>query len=150
MIRLLIALGVLASTTAWAIGADLALVCFARGYDRAHLARHPDQLVKNVKLHIVKSPTRKPPFAHDFALRMRVRGRDEPLSTVGLCRADPPGVDCFVECDGGSLRVVPHANLQAYLPVTWVWKLIKLKGRETLMWVNKEEPVNMMITQRVR
>jgi len=37
------------------------------------------------------------------------------------------------------------------LPVTFVWKLIKLKGRETLMWVNKEAPAGWMdIMQRAR
>ena len=92
MIRLLITIGLLSSITTWAIGADLALGCFARVYDRAHLARHPDQIITDVRLHIVKSPTGGAPHAHDFALRMRVRGRDKTLSTVGLCRADPPGV----------------------------------------------------------
>ena len=31
-----------------------ALGCFARAYDKAHLAKHPDQLVTAVKLHIRK------------------------------------------------------------------------------------------------
>src|SRR5262245_37267189 len=30
------------------------------------------------------------------------------------------------------------------LPVTFVWKLIRLKGRETLMWVNQEAPALWM------
>jgi len=116
MIRLLITLGLLSSTTTWAIGADLARGCFARVYDRAHLARHPDQIVMDVKLHIVKP--------HDyFALRMRVRGRNEALSTTGYCYMpeppEPPGVNCIVECDGGSFRVVPHAN-HAMMYLDWI------------------------------
>ena len=110
MIRLLIALGVLASTTTWAIGADFALGCFARVYDRAHLAKHPDQIVTGVKLHILRRQVRDPPYAYDFALRVRMRGRNEPLSTVGLCKTEPPGVKCIVECDGGEVRIVPRAD----------------------------------------
>jgi hypothetical protein len=38
-----------------AAGPD-ALGCFTRSYERAHLARHPDQLVTAVKLHIYRPP----------------------------------------------------------------------------------------------
>jgi hypothetical protein len=35
-------------------------------------------------------------------------------------------------------------------PVTWVLRLLKLNGRETLIWVNKDQPAAMMVTQRAR
>jgi hypothetical protein len=58
MIRALAALAVLAllASTAGTALADTKVGCFSRTYDRAHLARHPDQIVTAVKLHIYRPP----------------------------------------------------------------------------------------------
>jgi hypothetical protein len=87
--------------------------CFVRVYDKAHLAKHPDQLVTSVKLHIFKpDPGAGPPEVkiHWFALKAKVRGRDETLHTSGLCTAGAFGLRCWVECDGGGVEVAPRGD----------------------------------------
>ena len=58
--------------------------CFTRTYDRAHLAQHPDQVVTAVMLRIY----RPPPANADkywFLAQFRLRGKDKPLRTSGIC-----------------------------------------------------------------
>jgi hypothetical protein len=84
------------------------LGCFARVYDKAHLAEHPDQLVTAVKLHIIK--WKEDESYVEFALKVKVRGRNKTLHTGGLCQKGASGLSCSVECDGGGIHVTPHAN----------------------------------------
>jgi hypothetical protein len=84
-----------------------ALGCFARVYDEAHLAKHPDQLVTAVKLHIRKWTEEK---YVEFALKVKVRGRNETLHTGGLCQKGESGLSCSVDCDGGGINVVPRGD----------------------------------------
>jgi hypothetical protein len=86
-----------------------ALGCFTRTYDRAHLARHPDQLITAVKLHIYKAPPRYPGQVW-FNAQSRLRGKNKPLRTSGACNEKASGLRCFVECDGGGVDVVPRAR----------------------------------------
>jgi hypothetical protein len=86
-----------------------ALGCFTRTYDRAHLARHPDQLVTSVKLRI------RPPSDVDderpvFEVQFKVRGKNKPLVNTGNCSKEARGLRCSVECDGGGVNVVPRAR----------------------------------------
>jgi hypothetical protein len=86
-----------------------ALGCFTRSYDRAHLARHPDQLVTAVKLRVYRPPpgiTSK----YWFLAQFRLRGGDETLRTSGICNETATGLHCFVECDGGGVDIVPRAR----------------------------------------
>jgi hypothetical protein len=39
-----------------------------------------------------------------------LRGSDETLRTSGICNEKAKGLHCFVECDGGSMDVVPRAR----------------------------------------
>lgn len=91
--------------------------CFVRTYDRAHLAKHPDQMVKGVKLHLKTNNRRS--YDYDFSLQFKVRGKNETLRTAGFCNHDPStinGLKCLVECDGGGVNVVHRANdLMMYL-----------------------------------
>ena len=99
-----------------------ALGCFTRTYDRAHLARHPDQIVTAVKLRIYRPPPESG-AKYWFLAQFTLRGQDETLRTSGLCeelsgavlpprrrRAPADAVHCFVECDGGGVDVVPRAR----------------------------------------
>jgi hypothetical protein len=45
--------------------ADSVLGCFERFYDNSHLAKHPDQIVKAVKL-LIKNSTPGSHYRHDF------------------------------------------------------------------------------------
>ena len=82
--------------------------CFVRVYDKAHLAKHPDQIVTAVKLHIKKWDDDESYF--EYALKVKIRGRNETLHTGGLCREGTSGLRCWVECDGGGINVTPHSN----------------------------------------
>ena len=83
------------------------LGCFVRIYDRTHLAEHPDQIVMAVKLSITKANHY---YDYNFSLQMQLRGRDKILETAGGCHSERAGIKCSVECDGGSVYVVPHAS----------------------------------------
>ena len=109
LIALVVSLAVIVVAPAVGAKADTALGCFARVYDRAHLASHPDQIITTVRLSI-KKPDLRSSYAYDFALSARVRGRDVPLNTGGLCVRELGGVKCTVECDGGGVDIKPHAG----------------------------------------
>jgi hypothetical protein len=87
------------------------LGCFVRVYDKAHLAKHPDQIVTAVKLHITKPP---PDLAGNgfylFRLKVKVRGKDKTLHTGGGCTEGASGLGCSVDCDGGGIHVTPHSD----------------------------------------
>ena len=94
-----------------ATAAPEALGCFTRTYDRAHLARHPDQLVTAVKLRVYRpSPGEITRGNYWFLAQFSLRGSDEPLRASGLCDETAKGLHCFVECDGGAVDVVPRAR----------------------------------------
>src|SRR5262249_12401176 len=84
--------------------------CFVRVYDKAHLAKHPDQLVTAAKLHIF-APPQEPGYApHWFTLRAKVRGSDKTLHTSGGCIKNALGLRCWVDCDGGGVDVAPRGD----------------------------------------
>jgi hypothetical protein len=88
-----------------------ALGCFARVYDKAHLAKHPDQRITAVKLHIHRPP---PEYSSNgfywFLVQFRVRGRDETLHSGGGCHEEASGLKCWVDCDGGGVNVAAHGD----------------------------------------
>jgi hypothetical protein len=109
------------------------LGCFVRAYDKAHLAKHPDQLVTSVKLHIYHpSPGEGTPPLNEaeaknatwMKLELKVRGRDVTLTSGAICREEeeppdnpylkhPPPPDalrCRVECDGGGIGVASRGD----------------------------------------
>ena len=101
-----------------ALAANNVAGCFSRTYDRAHLAKHPDQIVTAVKLHLKTNNHRS--YDCDFSLQFKVRGKYETLRTAGFCNRDArgaaKGLKCIVECDGGGVYVVHRAtDLMMYL-----------------------------------
>jgi hypothetical protein len=90
------------------------LGCFTRIYDRTHLARHPDQRVTQVKLHI--SNYREGRY-YDFEAWFKLRGSSKLLRTGGVCRREigfpqqePAGVRCSVACEGGGVNLISRAG----------------------------------------
>jgi len=86
--------------------------CYARIYDAAHLAKHPDQLVTAVKLCFHHLADEHKPIGGrergpDFILTIKQRGKSKTLSTEGLCWVSHLGTQarCDVECDGGGIDV---------------------------------------------
>jgi hypothetical protein len=112
------------------------LGCFVRTYDKAHLAKHPDQLVTAVKLHIYHpSPGEGTPPLNEaeaknatwMKMEVKVSGRDVILTTGGVCRKQespdntwqrkhlkhlppPDALWCSVECDGGGIGVASRGD----------------------------------------
>lgn len=87
--------------------------CYARAYDNAHLAKHPDQTVKSMMLMIERLSGRSSDdrYAYDGKLRLTVRGLDKPLWQGLECgwrqgkQTDKRTFECGVECDGGSFQL---------------------------------------------
>jgi hypothetical protein len=82
--------------------------CFIRNYDKDHLARHPDQTVTSVKFKIYPSPSDV--NTNWFAIRMQRRGEYKALHNQGYCKQEKSETKCFVECDGGGVRLVTRSN----------------------------------------
>jgi hypothetical protein len=82
--------------------------CFVRAYDKAHLAQHPDQMITGIKLRIYASPTDA--TKSSFSIRMQRRGKYRALHNEGICEPWDGITTCYVECDGGGLRVFPQTK----------------------------------------
>ena len=88
--------------------------CFARRYDAAHLAQHPQQKVESMRLLVsAKTVVEDPALNYDFALGVKFRGQAENFSNSGDCghpAASEESVGelrlgCGVDCDGGGLSI---------------------------------------------
>lgn len=89
-------------------GTGPVLGCFARIYGKRHFAQHPDQTVTAVKLRIYPSPSdRNTPW---FSIRMQRRGEHKALRNEGFCKQEGSETWCYIECDGGGVRVIPRSN----------------------------------------
>ncbi len=88
--------------------------CFARHYDRAHLAKHPKQKTTAMKLLVTAElvPEDKA-LNYSFALGVKFRDRKGKFNSSGSCghptvsqeTADKLTLGCGVDCDGGGLSV---------------------------------------------
>ena len=88
---------------------EISAVRYARTYDKAHLAAHPDQLIRAVRLSIIP-PNAEHPEAPWFNLQFELRGRSRPLRTTGFCLRDGDGLRCVVECDGGGVNLTTRGD----------------------------------------
>lgn len=82
--------------------------CFARSYDKMHLAQHPDQIVTAVKLRIYPSPSDA--NTSWFSIWMKRRGEYKALHNEGICELSGVVTMCYVECNGGGIRVAPRSS----------------------------------------
>jgi hypothetical protein len=90
------------------LGAAPLMGCYARTYDKVHLAQRPDQIVTAVKLRIYPSPS--DPSSRWFAIWIRRRGEYKALRNEGFCKQDGPSTSCYIECDGGGVGHTPRSN----------------------------------------
>ncbi len=77
--------------------------CFVRTYNSAHLAKHPDQLVRFISL----SPVPLPAPAAGVVLNLMVnkRGSDDFPSSLIYCRPNGGTLDCLAEENRGRLTI---------------------------------------------
>jgi hypothetical protein len=88
-------------------------VCFARVYDEAHFATHPDQRTRAMRM-IVTSRVEEGNRTYDLRLGVAFRNSSRKFETSGSCgsihgEGDNAGekgvVHCGVDCDGGGIDV---------------------------------------------
>jgi len=88
--------------------------CFARRYDAAHLAEHPQQKVNYMRLLVSAKPVAEDPaLNYGFSLGVRFRGQAEDFSNGGECghptamqeSPDKLALGCGIDCDGGGISV---------------------------------------------
>ncbi len=77
--------------------------CFLREYGPSHLAKHPEQLVKQILLAPV--PLDAPPGVKIFNLMVNLRGSDDYPSAIAYCKAKGKAMTCQIEGDGGSFTL---------------------------------------------
>src|SRR5262249_19533895 len=87
--------------------------CFNRIYDAAHLAGHPQQNVRTMRLLITGDPGSEGAPTYGIAINVAFRKSRQPFATYGDCgalhdrAASGPAntAHCGVDCDGGSIDV---------------------------------------------
>jgi hypothetical protein len=90
--------------------------CFARIYDRAHLAAHPGQKVAELGFRMIWRKVDGECGGGDclqgygFQLKVRRRNDKRPFAASGPCLERDGKAFCGVECDGGGLYVTKNAD----------------------------------------
>jgi hypothetical protein len=83
--------------------------CYKRTYDKAHMAKHPNQMVTMIEL--AYAPATDPAYIEGFgpiAFGLSVLTRssqNEIVGNVALCRNEGQAVFCGMEGDGGAFIV---------------------------------------------
>lgn len=82
--------------------------CYLRHYDKAHLAKHPDQLVKDIAV----GPEPSSMKAGQLILRVAVslRGNPEPFLGYAYCDNTGSTLSCGLEGDAGWFQMKPTAK----------------------------------------
>lgn len=82
--------------------------CYLRHYTAAHLADHPDQMVREIAL----GPEPAETDARFLALRLAVslRGSDDHLTATAYCENTGGDLSCQLEGDGGWFTLSPGKN----------------------------------------
>lgn len=82
--------------------------CYQRQYDKAHLAKHPDQLVKTIAV----GPEPGTMNARQLVLRVTVslRGMAEQLLGYAYCENTGAVLSCGMEGDAGWFQIKPTAK----------------------------------------
>jgi hypothetical protein len=78
-----------------------------RIYDSKRWLRLRRKLVTAVKLNIYPSPS--PPYTRWFSIQMQRRGEHKALHNEGYCEQEGSVTKCYIEHDGGGVRVIPRS-----------------------------------------
>lgn len=100
------------------VPASKAFACFARRYDAAHLAQHPQQKVRSMRLLVTAEKSKElESLGYAFRLGVGFRNRPGAFDSMGECRHAQPGegegedragpahLGCSVDCEGGGISV---------------------------------------------
>ena len=89
--------------------------CFVRSYSKAHLASHPDQLVRYISLSPV--PLQAPAGQVLMNLTVNQSGSDYYYSSFVYCREKAAGLACAMEGDAGRFNLEGRTKGQLLLTV---------------------------------
>lgn len=99
---------VLLAATMLATQANAAEFCYARRYDNAHMAQHPDQLVTSLLLYLNdKTPSGSPDYPPNASWKLVVTRRGDKhllVQTASYGKDGHGGYTASVDCDGGSFN----------------------------------------------
>ena len=84
--------------------------CYARTYDKAHLAAHPDQQVRQFFTTANAAEGRDDDGAFYLAFGFVLRELDERFSSEARCTPRGDGAACQTEGDGGSFTLAPRPD----------------------------------------
>lgn len=90
---------------------EVVAACFARTYDAAHLAGHPEQNVSAMTVLAYRPDWKRD--ASVVNLELRFRNAAGPVHLSGECKAAGRGakrLDCGIECDGGRFTITRNAQ----------------------------------------
>jgi len=120
------AVAVLLATALPAVAQDTFVGCWARDYDAAHLAAHPAQVVRSMRLYVDPGPAVGLAAILSVVLedQGRVRGQGlagRRLEQYLMCFDDDAGrITCGVECDGGSFEVLSLTADRVDIRTSWL------------------------------
>ncbi len=86
-------------------------ICYARSYSADHLKAHPKQKVTEMRFRLTYFEHERSEDLPDgqrnyyFELAAKRRGEGKLLRSLGECLPNKDSISCFVECDGGGVRV---------------------------------------------
>jgi len=97
--------------------------CFTRIYDREHLGKHPEQLVKLIHLQVNKNRSEAP---FSFVVFVAVRGSKTLAKFDGTCVLKGPGLECEATGDHGPIAAFfltrKNNNMMLYLNYFSMWQ----------------------------
>lgn len=79
-------------------------VCYARGYNAAHLQQHPNQKVQRIEL-VFRRTSKSGAGGFEVTLGLMARGQTARYSSPAACAAEAAAIVCRVEGDGGTFRL---------------------------------------------
>jgi hypothetical protein len=85
--------------------------CFARTYDEAHLKDHPAQRVRKIEIDLSKQNSDGTPNSADrfeIGFGLMLTSGPEWYGQAASCKTNDADFECFLEGDGGVLRLSPR------------------------------------------
>ncbi len=94
----------------YVLGPDGIPPCYARVYDRDHLAGHPRQKVTHFFVTYGEDDTGRPPKSFDMAFGFLLKGSRDVFTGLARCMVKGDGAACLVEGDGGAFTLTPRPD----------------------------------------
>lgn len=101
-------------------GTDLAAACYARHYNEAHLAVHPDQNVTDMMVLVSARTDDAGARSYQVGLGVKFRGNQSQMQANAYCGLSLDGeviLGCGIDCDGGQVDVdIQQGSMMVSIP----------------------------------